>query len=105
MRNARIALLSAATFLVPFATPAIAELRHPPGCAQCAPVNGTAPTQGYEYEGVPVIGPVLRMGFPPAATALAPETGVAGPLRAQGCHLEVWGQTGSYPLRYTRVCP
>jgi hypothetical protein len=106
MRYARIALLSAAaTCLLPFATPAIAEMGHPTGCAQCAPVDLAGPTQGYGYEGVPVIGPALRMGFPFGATALAPETGRAGPPRENECHVKVWNQTGSYPPRYTVVCP
>jgi hypothetical protein len=106
MRYARIAVLSAAaTCLLPFATPAIAELRHPTGCAQCAPIDATAPTQGYAYEGVPIIGPALGMDLPLGATALAPVTSVGGPARANECRVEVWGQTGSYPPRHTTVCP
>src|SRR5271169_3726121 len=76
MRYARIALLSAvATFLLlPLATPAVAELGHPSGCFMCNPVDVTSPTQDYYREGGPAIGPELRLGFPPGATALAPET-------------------------------
>ena len=80
MRYARTALLSAAaTFLLALATPAIAQvssvqLEHPSGCARCGVVYSTAPTQNYDYGGVPVIGPVLGIGVPPAAAALAPET-------------------------------
>jgi hypothetical protein len=84
MRYAHTALLSAAaTCLLAFATPAIAEvsspeLGHPSGCARCGGgVYSTAPTQGYDYGGVPVIGPVLGIGIPPAAAALAPETRAA----------------------------
>jgi hypothetical protein len=48
MRYARIALLSAAaTCLLPFATPALAEMGRPSGCAQCGPVEVTAPTRGH----------------------------------------------------------
>ena len=76
MRYTRIALLSAvATFLLlPLATPAVAELGHPSGCFMCNPVDVTSPTQDYYREGGPAIGPELRLGFPPRATALAPET-------------------------------
>jgi hypothetical protein len=80
MRYARTAFLSAAaTCLLALATPAIAqELGHPTGCARCGGgVYITAPTQNYEYGGVPVIGPVLGIGVPPTAAALAPETGAA----------------------------
>jgi hypothetical protein len=80
MRYARTALLSAAaTCLLALATPAIAqELGHPSGCARCGgSVHSTVPTQGYDYVGVPVIGPVLGIGIPPAAAALAPETRAA----------------------------
>lgn len=80
MRYARAALLSAAaTWLLALATPAIAqvssvELGHPSGCARCGSVYSTALPQNYDYEGVPVIGPVLGIGVPPAAVALSPET-------------------------------
>jgi hypothetical protein len=80
MRYARTALLSAAaTCLLALATPAIAqELGHPSGCARCGgSVYSTAPTQGYDYVGVPVIGPVLGIGIPPEAAALSPETRAA----------------------------
>jgi hypothetical protein len=83
MRYARTALLSAAaTCLLALATPAIAqvssaELGHPTGCARCSAVYSTAPTQNYDYGGIPVIGPVLGIGVPPAAVALAPETRAA----------------------------
>ena len=83
MRYARTAVLSAAaTCLLALATPAIAqvssaELGHPTGCARCSAVYTTAPTQNYDYGGIPVIGPVLGIGVPPTASALAPETRVA----------------------------
>ena len=98
MKYVRIALLSAAAiYLLPFATPAYAELGHPSGCAQCGPVAITAPTGR-----VPVIGPELGIGVPLGATALAPETGLARPL-ANRCHREVWDAT--YPREYHVVCP
>jgi hypothetical protein len=84
MRYARATLLSAAaTCLLALATPAIAqELGHPSGCARCGgSVYSTAPTQNYEYGGIPMIGPVLGMGVSPAAAALAPETRVAATAR------------------------
>jgi hypothetical protein len=64
-------------FLLPLATPAVAELGHPSGCFMCSPVDVTAPTQDYYREGAPAIGLELRMGFPPGATALSPETDAA----------------------------
>ena len=103
MRYARIALLSAALGLLPFATPAIAQLGHPTGCAQCAPVNVAAPAQDYYREGVPVIGTVLGIGVPAGATALAPETGVAVREPAQRRRVEVWD--GTYPRQYHSVWP
>jgi hypothetical protein len=73
MRSVRIALLSAvATCLLPF-TPATAEIGHPSGCASCAPIDTTTPTQD-SYQGAPAIG---NMGFPFGAAALAPETDAA----------------------------
>ena len=100
MRYTRIALLAAATCLVPFATPAIAELGHPSGCASCEPVEVTGPTQG--YEGGPVIGPLLSIDVPPGATALAPDTGRRGHPLANGCHVKVWDAT--YPRERHIVC-
>jgi len=98
MKYVRIAFLSAAAiYLLPFATPAYAELGHPSGCAQCGPVAIAAPTGR-----VPVIGPEPEIGIPPGATALAPETGLAPPL-ANRCHVEVWDAT--YPREYHVVCP
>ena len=98
MKYVRIALLSAAAiYLLPFATPAYAELGHPSGCAQCGPVVITSPTGR-----APVIGPELGIGVPLGATALAPETGVARPLANQ-CHVKVWSAT--YPREYHVVCP
>ena len=98
MKYVRLALLSAAAiYLLPFATPAYAELGHPSGCAQCGPVAIAAPTGR-----VPVIGPEPEIGIPPVATALAPETGLAPPL-ANRCHVEVWDAT--YPREYHVVCP
>ena len=104
MRYARIALFSAAAIgLLPFATPAIAQLGHPTGCAQCGPVNVAAPIQDYYPEGPPVIGPVLGIGVPPGATALAPETGVAVRPPAHRRRVEVWD--GTYPRQYHTVWP
>jgi hypothetical protein len=80
MRYARIVLLSAAAIgFLPFATPASAQLGHPSGCVSCSPVEVTPSTQDYYREGAPLIGAELKMGFPPGAAALAPETSVAGP--------------------------
>src|SRR6516225_4988815 len=94
MRYARIALLSAAaTYLVPLATPAIAELGHPSGCASCEPVEVAGPTQGYDYEAGSVIGPLLSIGVPRGASALAPDTAPQTPARQRmpydgpGCDL------------------
>jgi len=109
MRYARVALLSAAAIsLLPFATPAIAqassaELGHPSGCAQCGPVTVAAPTEGSYRAGAPVIGPLFSIGVPPAATALAPETGAAGRPLANRRHVEIWDQT--YPRQYHTVWP
>jgi hypothetical protein len=90
MKSIRAALLSAAaTCLAPFATPAIAELGHPSGCASCAPVEVTGPTPGYDHEGGSVIGPLLSIGVPPKATALAPDTGHRRRPLANGCHVKV----------------
>jgi hypothetical protein len=98
MKYVRMALLSAAAIhLLPFATPAYAELGHPSGCAQCGPVEITAPTGR-----VPMIGPELGIGVPLGATALAPETGLARP-HVNGCHREVW--SGTYPRQSHVVCP
>jgi hypothetical protein len=87
MRYARTALLSAAaTCLLALATPAIAqvssaELGHPSGCARCGAIYSTSPTENFDYEGIPVIGPVLGIGVPPTAAALAPETRAAATLK------------------------
>jgi len=103
MRNTSIALLSAAaTCLLPFATPAIAELGHPSGCVSCAPVEVPGPTDGNYQQGVPLIGPLLGIGVPARTTALAPERGVAGHPLAKRCHAEVW--SASYPREYHVVC-
>jgi hypothetical protein len=97
MKYVRIALLSAAAiYLLPFATPAYAELGHPSGCAQCGAAAITART-----ERVPVIGPELEIGIPPGATALAPETGFVAPTLSNRCHVVVESASG----RYTAVCP
>jgi hypothetical protein len=100
MKYVRIALLSAAAiYLLPFATPAYAELGHPSGCAQCGPVEITAPTGR-----VPVIGPELETGIPPGARALAPETGSVARSLANRCHVETWDIPGSYRTRYITTC-
>ena len=73
MRYVRLTLLSAAaTCVLPFATPAMAELGHPSGCANCPPIEISPPTQGSDREGA-AIGSMLGIGFPSAATAQAPE--------------------------------
>jgi hypothetical protein len=98
MRYARIALLTAAaTWLLPFATPAIAqvslaELGHPSGCLMCSPVTVDSwRTPGYSYRGAPVVGPELEWGVPP-------------PL-ANRRHVEAQGHAGSHPTRYTAMRP
>jgi hypothetical protein len=59
MTYRRKALLSAAaTCLLPFATPAIAELQHPPGCLSCAAIEVPGPTEGYDHEAAPVTAPL-----------------------------------------------
>jgi hypothetical protein len=59
MRYTRKAQLSAAaTCLLPFATPAIAELQHPSGCLSCAAIEVPGPTEGYDHEGAPVTVPL-----------------------------------------------
>ena len=101
MKYVRITLLSAAaTCLLPFATPAYAELGHPSGCVQCGPVEITAPTRG-----VPVTGPELEIGIPLGARALAPEKGVAARSLANRCHVQTWEIPGSYRTRYITTCP
>jgi hypothetical protein len=103
VRYIRIAVLSAAaTCLGSFATPAIAELGHPSGCASCEPVEVTGPTQGYDYDGGSVIGPLLSIGAPPGATALAPDRGRRRHPLANGCHVKVWDAT--YPRERHVVC-
>jgi hypothetical protein len=93
MRYTRIALLSAAaTCLLAFATPSIAELGHPSGCLSCEPVEVPGPPQGYEQQGAPVMGPLLGIGGPSAATAPKPETG------RHRRHVKVWNAT--HPRKY-----
>jgi hypothetical protein len=59
MTHARKALLSAAaTCLLPLATPAIAELQHPPGCLSCAAIEVPGPTEGYDHKAAPVTAPL-----------------------------------------------
>ena len=103
MKYIRMALLSAAAIcLAPLATPAIAELAHPSGCASCAPVEVGGPTQGYDHERGSVLGPLLSIGVPPRATALAPDTGRRTHTLANGCHVKVWDAT--YPRERHIVC-
>jgi hypothetical protein len=99
MKYVRIALLSAAAiYLLPFATPATAQLsiERAPACARCGVFYSTSSAAG-----APVIGPELGIGVPLGATALAP-AGVARPL-ASRCHVEAWDAT--YPREYHVVCP
>jgi hypothetical protein len=95
MRNISIALVSAATCLLPFVAPASAGLGHPTGCASCEPVEIPAPTEDYSQQGVPFFGPLLGMGVPARATALAPEKGVVRHPLAKRRHTEGWRAT--YP--------
>jgi hypothetical protein len=103
MRYARIALLSAAAAcLLPFATPAIAqvgftELGHPTGCANCGPVT----IHPWGTQGRPVVEPELRIGFPPGAVALVP----AVPPVAGGCQVQTWNVPGSYNPGRVATCP
>ena len=100
MKYVRITLLSAAaTCLLPFATPATAQLsiERAPACARCGVSYSTSSAAG-----APVVVPELRIGVPLGATALAPETGLPRP-PANRCHVEVWGAT--YPREYHVVCP
>jgi hypothetical protein len=100
MRYVRIALLSAAAiWLLPFATPAIAEMGHPSGCVGCPPVEIAAPTEGSFREGASAVGPVLKPGFPSGTTALAPTPGIEGRPLAKRCRAMVWD-----PRQYHVVC-
>ena len=99
MRYVCTALLSVATCLLPFSTPAIAELGHPSGCVGCPPVEIAAPTEGSFPEGAPAIGPVRNTGFPSGATALAPTPGIEGRPLAKRCRAMVWD-----PRQYHVVC-
>jgi hypothetical protein len=100
MRYVCITLLSAAaTCLLPFSTPAIAELGHPSGCVGCPPVEIAAPTEGSFQENAPAIGPALNTGFSSGATALAPTPGIEGRPLAKRCHAMVWD-----PRQYHVVC-
>ena len=99
MKYVRIALLSAAaTCLLPFATPATAQLsiERAPACARCGVFYSTSSAAG-----APVIGPELEIGIPPGATALAPETGFVARTPSNRCHVDVESASG----RYTAVCP
>jgi hypothetical protein len=102
MRYKRIVFLSAATCLLTFATPAIAELGHPSGCLSCALVEVPGPTPGYDHQGAPVIGPWLGTGAPPGATPLVPETGRRRHRLANGCPVKV--RNATYPRKYHVVC-
>ena len=99
MRYVCTALLSVATCLLPFSTPAIAELGHPSGCVGCPPVEIAAPTEGSFPERAPAIGPVRNTGFPSGATALAPTPRIEGRPLAKRCHEMVWD-----PRQYHVVC-
>jgi hypothetical protein len=102
MRYTRIALLSAtAICLLPFTTPAIAELGHPSGCLSCAPMEFPGPTPDY-YQDVPVSRPLLGIGGPPAATVPKPVTGRHRHSRANRCHVK--NLSGTYPREYHVMC-
>jgi hypothetical protein len=74
MTHTRKALLSAATrCLLLLATPAIAELQHPPGCLSCAAIEVPGPTERYDHEAASVTAP-LR----PERHHRRPRRGVAG---------------------------
>ena len=92
MRYTRIALLSAAaTCLLTFATPSIAELGHPSGCLSCEPVEVPGPTPDYDQQGAPVIGPSPGIASPTAATE--PETRRHGRSHANRRHVKAWKAT------------
>ena len=99
MRYVRIALLSAATCLLPFSAPAIAELGHPSGCVGCPPVEIATPTERSFQEGAPAARPALNAGFPSGTTALAPTSGIEGHPLAKRCHAMVWD-----PRQYHVAC-
>jgi hypothetical protein len=100
MRYVRVALVSAAaTGLLSFASPAIAELGAPSGCARCSPANVAEPTE----QTVPANGLEKGIGAALGATALVPETVLTIPRHPSGCHVEVWGATN--PPAHHTVCP
>ena len=112
MRYASIALLSAAAaFVLPFTTPAIAqvgltEIYHPSGCLSCPPITiHPYGTEGYSYSGVPLIGSEPALGVAAGAVALAPESGVAGLPRANRRHAEVRRHAWGHPSRYAAGRP
>jgi hypothetical protein len=90
MRYVHVALLvTVATALLPLATPAVAELRHPTGCLTCSPVE------------VP--------GAQPGATELTPETDTAtapkiGYVRRHARRAEV-RHLGSLAVKSNRTTP
>ena len=71
MRYVCTALLSVATCLLPFSTPAIAELGHPSGCVGCPPVEIGAPTEGSFREGASGVLNVSHDGIGRALADLA----------------------------------
>ena len=86
-RHVRITLISAAaSCLLPFATPAIAELGHPTGCLSCPPVEVPGPDQGAYPEGAPATGPALNTAFPPQTTPLESPGNAAGRAHAKRRH-------------------
>jgi hypothetical protein len=99
MRSIRIALLSAAACLLPFATPAIAGLGHPTGCANCPPIEIPSPTEGSFDQGAPAIGPALNLPFPLGATALTPAGRVTGHPLVKRRHLQVWDPREHHTVR------
>ena len=85
MRRLRIALTAAAAaWLLPVATPALAELGHASGCARCGGVHYTR-YGNYGFEGVPAVG--QEIGIPLAATALVP----LGPAPVSRCDATLYG--------------
>jgi hypothetical protein len=85
MRYTRIALLSAAaTCLLAFATPSIAELGRPSGCLSCEPVEVPGPTPDYDQQGAPVTGSAPSMSGPPQLRRRRPTTGVTGARAPRG---------------------
>jgi hypothetical protein len=103
MRYVRIALMSAAAAcLLPFATPALAELGHSPGCDRCGgayyePYTYNTPYGYYGVERVPAVG--QPMSIPPMATALVSPA----PAPVSNCHATLYGARHQFYLTMCRL--